>query len=113
MNLTSIIMKAKGYTKVGLRDTKGVLDKTNNYKWVKIKSDAAEDATMSKITEVLPSGTKVEKEQYFVQSKKNKNNISRYVQKTITKPDGTTGVYTNGKFITFNTKTGEAKIIRR
>ena len=46
------LMYAKGYKKVALRDTKGILNKTNNHKWVK--------ETKAATTTVLPSGTIVQ-----------------------------------------------------
>lgn len=71
MAAKSVQMACKGYTKVPLRDTKGVLDETTNFKWVK-QTFKAEDpnngfriipsskrATLTEI--VLPSGTKVTK----------------------------------------------------
>ena len=72
MAAKSVQMACKGYTKVPLRDTKGVLDETTNVKWVKqtlraecpgpmpnIGPSKHKCATLTEI--VLPSGTKVTK----------------------------------------------------
>lgn len=70
MAAKSVQMACKGYTKVPLRDTKGVLDETTNVKWVKQtlrtyhpdrwhQKDPDKCATLTEI--VLPSGTKVAK----------------------------------------------------
>src|SRR5574344_52748 len=55
MNIKSVKMFLYGFKKVALNDTKGVLNNTNNFKWVK-------KGNKTQIT-VLPSGTKV-KEQF-------------------------------------------------
>lgn len=52
MNLTNLKMMLQGFKKVALNDSKGVLNKSNNSKWVK-------NAENSKYT-VLPSGTMIE-----------------------------------------------------
>ena len=35
MNMNHLMMKLNGYKKIALNDTKGALNKKNNYKWVK------------------------------------------------------------------------------
>src|SRR5574344_11657 len=55
MNIRSVKMFLYGFKKVALNDTKGILNNTNNFKWVK-------KGNKTKIT-VLPSGTKI-KEQF-------------------------------------------------
>ncbi len=58
VSLNSLKMYVKGYKKVNLKDTKGVLNSTNNHKWVKT-SKKAQTSRMVQTT-VLPSGTKVQ-----------------------------------------------------
>lgn len=64
------LMYAKGFKKIALKDTKGILNKTNNYKWVK--------ETKNTTTTVLPSGTVVQ-DSYNALGNKSKKVI---------KPDG-------------------------
>lgn len=52
--LQNLALRAKGFKKVMLKDTKGVLTKANNFKWVKETDDFVET--------VLPSGTKIYKD---------------------------------------------------
>ncbi|MGN1153028.1 MAG: hypothetical protein ACI4S3_03295, partial [Candidatus Gastranaerophilaceae bacterium] len=51
VSFNELKMVCKGFKKVPLRDTKGVLTKANNFKWVKNTKDAVET--------VLSSGTKI------------------------------------------------------
>ena len=54
MAAKSVQMACKGFKKVPLRDTRGVLNETNNFKWVREKGDIVDI--------VLPkTGTKVQK----------------------------------------------------
>lgn len=63
-------MRLQGFKKVVLKDTKGALTSTNNYKWVNNRTN----------TTILPSGTKI---QTFY------DEFSGGMSKTVTKTDGT------------------------
>lgn len=65
ISFNSLKMVCKGFKKVPLKDTKGILNKTNNFKWVKESGDTVET--------VLASGTKI---------------IKNWRGKTTIKPDG-------------------------
>jgi len=64
--LQNLALRAKGFKKVMLKDTKGVLTKANNFKWVKETDDFVET--------VLPTGTRIYKDAS---------------SKRVVKPDGT------------------------
>ena len=83
-------MRAKGFKKIYLKDTKRVLAPENNHKWVKVKPEDPY-GTFLKRTEVLPSGTIVEYkgEMKNVFSKKFKPAADYItISKTVTKADG-------------------------
>ena len=50
----NLILRAQGYEKVKLRDTKGILKPEQSYKWVRQSG-----FLNSRSTTILPSGTKV------------------------------------------------------
>lgn len=73
INLQSLKYMAQGFKKVALNDTKGVLTKKNNFKWVK----EGPGYTMETI---FPTGTRVRENCRF---------LVRSENKVITKPNGT------------------------
>ena len=50
-------MRLNGFKRIQLPDTRGVLNKTNNFKWVRQNAD-------NSITTILPSGTRIDKFNY-------------------------------------------------
>ena len=71
INLQSLKYMAQGFKKVALKDTKGVLTKKNNFKWVRDRLD--------RIETIFPTGTRV-----------SASKVVRpvFADKIITKPDG-------------------------
>lgn len=57
IKLQAIKMRLNGFKRIQLPDTRGVLNKTNNYKWVRQNAD-------NSITTILPSGTRIDKFNY-------------------------------------------------
>ncbi len=75
INLKSLKYMAQGFKKVALNDTKGVLTKKNNFKWVK-------EGPGNTMETIFPTGTRVRE--------KSKDFYSSMIEdKIITKPDGT------------------------
>ena len=73
INLKSLKYMAQGFKKVALYDTKGVLTKKNNFKWVKEGEDLS-------IETIFLTGTRVRENCRF---------LVRSGNKVITKPNGT------------------------
>lgn len=63
VSFNNIKMICKGFKKVPLKDTKGILTKNNNFKWVKNRKEATETVllTGTKITKYLSGSKYIEK----------------------------------------------------
>ena len=111
MNISNYLMKLRGYEKVLLNDQKGVLNESNNYKWVKNKTKVLNNATQTTTKEIFKRGTKVETKQGLFFSTKNNDGVGEYYNKIVKKPDGTIFYY-NGKYTTISKLNGKCDSIR-